>query len=132
MLIFMLIKADVIYILISLIVSIGVSAVTYYTVLKRVARNTARASFSARDSLKQVVLFEDRLECTSCFAKSVYYYDELNAVHEKNGIITIIFSKHTLPCSIAYTEIKKGDYRKFADILRQKAAGVYEFGGGNV
>lgn len=91
-------------------------------------KEITRTNFQNTD--KQIVLFEDRIEYTTPISKGEYYYDELTLAHEKNGIITLIIDTASFPCSICAHEVKKGDYRKFSQILRQKMGAKYEFEGG--
>lgn len=127
-----LMKADLFFVTLILVTGIAVSVMNYFMVIKRVTKNTALMNFRPADSLKQIVLFEERLEYTSSYGKARYFYDEIKCVHEKNGIITIILEKEVIPCSVPFMGIKKGDYRRFTEILKQKTASVYQFEGGNI
>lgn len=96
------------------------------TVKNTFLRPTARANFQKGN--KQLVLFEERLEYTTPFGKSVYYYDDIVAACEKNGVISILVDTATLPFCVPSGCVKKGEYSKFSALLQQQLGAKFERG----
>ena len=76
---------------------------------------TTRANFQRGE--KQIVLFGDRLEYTTPYGKSVYYYDEIMSAQESEGLLTIVVDTAAMPISVSEGSLKKGEYQKFLFIL---------------
>lgn len=103
---------------------------SYFILKNSFIKETTRVNFQNTD--KQIVLFEEKIEYTTPVSKGEYYYDELVFAYEKNGIITLLIDEASMPCSVCAHEMKKGDFSKFAHILREKMGAKYIFEGGRM
>ncbi len=121
-------EIDITYAMFYWFLTLCVNIFSYFTTKNSYVRQICRANYQPHE--KQIVLFEDRLEITTGYGKGCYYYDEIILVHESKGIITIIIDEGAAPYCVFAHGIKKGDYRKFASILREKTAPVYVNKGG--
>lgn len=125
-----LLRADGVYVAMLAFLGIFAAAAVYFVIKHSYMKETTRVNFQNTD--KQIVLFEDRIEYVTPFSKGEYYYDELVFAHEKNGIITLLIDEASLPCSVCAHGVKKGDYRIFSQILREKLGEKYIVEGGRM
>lgn len=102
----------------SVMMSVCFSFIVYFTYKTNYVRQMAKANISVYQ--KQAVLFDFKIEFTSPYAKSEFYYDEILYCEEKAGILTIILDKGMIPVSIYSACVGKGDYEKFTAILKEK------------
>lgn len=128
--ILLLFKVDGMYVAMLAFLGLLSAGTVYFLIKYSFMKETTRVNFQNTD--KQIVLFEDRIEYVTPFSKGEYYYDELVFAEEKNGIITLLIDEASLPCSICAHEIKKGDYRIFSQILREKMGEKYIIEGGRM
>ncbi len=123
-------KIDILYAVFYWIMTLCMNIFSYFTAKNGYVKQICKGNYQPYE--KQIVLFEDRLEITTGYGKGTYYYDEIVLVHEKNGVITIIIDEGAAPYCVYAHGIKKGDYRTFSSILKEKTAPVYVFNGGAV
>lgn len=111
------------FILYTLIMSLYAAVLTYITA------NTVFVKHMARNNMtlyqKQAVIFDDRIEFTSPYAKSVYSYDEILYYEENADIITLVLDTGALPVSIYKACVGKGSYDEFSRLLREKLDSYY-------
>ncbi len=96
-------------------------AVGYFITSKSYIKQMARQNISPYQ--KQAVIFEDRIEFTTPYSKSVYTFDEVIYCEEYEGVITIIIDSGTIPVSIYKSGVGKGSYDEFSFMLRDKIIG---------
>ncbi len=102
----------------SVFMSILFAFLVYFSFKTTYVKQLAKGSMNLYQ--KQAVLFEDRIEFTSPYARSVFYYSEILCCEEKAGILTIIPDKGMLPISIYSSCVGKGNYDVFIRILKEK------------
>jgi hypothetical protein len=99
----------------------------------RVAKSTyvkQMALTNVQKDDKQIILYEDRLEYGTAYARSTYYYSDIILCHEEEYIITIIVDTSAMPLSIQTSSVSKGSYDEFSFILRNCIGSKYQYMGG--
>lgn len=102
----------------SVFMSVLFAFLVYFSFKTTYVKQLAKGSMSLYQ--KQAVLFEDRIEFTAPYARSVFYYSEILCYEEKAGILTIIPDKGMLPISIYSSCVGKGSYNEFIRIFKEK------------
>lgn len=123
-------KQDALYALVFAAITLFANIITIIVFRKNYTKNFSRVNF--RGSEAQAVLFENRIEFTTPTSKGEYYYDEFIFVHEKDGIITFVIDPGATPVSICSHDVKKGDFKSFSSILKEKLGDRYKYEGGVV
>lgn len=115
----------------SVLMSVIFAFLVYFTFKTTYVKQLAKGNMTLYQ--KQAVIFEDRVEFTSPYSRSVFYFSEILSCEEKAGILTIIPDKGMLPISIYSSCVGKGNYDEFTRILKEKiGTGRYIGKDGNV
>ncbi len=113
-----------------LVIAFVLILIEYFTAKNIYVKQMAKGSMVLHQ--KQAVLFDNRIEFTLPYAKTVFYYDEILYCEEKTGIVTIILDKGMLPVSIYRACVGKGSYDEFTRILKDILGSRYVRKDGNV
>lgn len=118
------VAGDVFYPILVLILFIANIVMLPTAVKNTYVKPSARANFQR--GAKQIVLFDDRMEYTTAFGKSVFFYEDIVTVLECGGIITVIPDTGTVPLCISSQCVKKGDYKTFLSLFSSKMGNRFE------
>lgn len=121
---------DAIYAVIYIVLTVITNIFVWIGIRNGYIKQISKANYQPTE--KQIVLFDDRMEITTGYGKGTYFYDEILMVYERNSIITIILDSGATPYCVSMPDIKKGDYRIFTQLLKEKTAPVYVSKGGAV